>query len=202
MAVWTLFTCSPPVLFLSNHLARAVQGFSSLCCSLRVGRFFSDCYIQFLWVLLIHFNSNSCSASHSMPKYFISHLPCRLPPYHSCCMTMNSWSSYHSLEWALPELFFLLRYRYSFFLASTSQVLGYCHHPHHPHPHRHHHHHHHFGFWIVVFQDRISLYNPGCSGTHSLEQVGLKLRNLPASSSQSAGITGFYHHFPASKCWD
>jgi hypothetical protein len=38
-----------------------------------------------------------------------------------------------------------------------------------------------------VFQDRISLCRPGCPGACSVDQTGLKLRNLPAS---------------ASKCWD
>jgi hypothetical protein len=37
-------------------------------------------------------------------------------------------------------------------------------------------------------------FSPGCSGTHSVDQVGLKLRNPPASASQ-----GMYHHCPASK---
>jgi hypothetical protein len=33
----------------------------------------------------------------------------------------------------------------------------------------------------LVFQDRVSLYSPGCPGTHSVGQGGLKLRNPPAS---------------------
>ena len=37
-------------------------------------------------------------------------------------------------------------------------------------------------------QDRVSLYRPGCSGTHSLDQAGLELRNLPASASQMLGL--------------
>jgi hypothetical protein len=45
-----------------------------------------------------------------------------------------------------------------------------------------------FGFLVVVFQDRVSLYSPGCSGTHSIDQTGLKLRNLPASASQVLGL--------------
>jgi hypothetical protein len=36
-----------------------------------------------------------------------------------------------------------------------------------------------FGFW-----DRVSLYSPGCPGTHFVDQAGLKLRNLPISASQ------------------
>jgi hypothetical protein len=34
------------------------------------------------------------------------------------------------------------------------------------------------------FRDRVSLYSPGCPETHSVDQAGLKLRNLPASASQ------------------
>jgi hypothetical protein len=33
------------------------------------------------------------------------------------------------------------------------------------------------------FRDRVSLYSPGCSGTHSLDQADLELRNPPASAS-------------------
>jgi hypothetical protein len=38
------------------------------------------------------------------------------------------------------------------------------------------------------FRDRISLYSPGCPGTHSVDQAGLKLRNPPASASQVLGL--------------
>jgi hypothetical protein len=38
-------------------------------------------------------------------------------------------------------------------------------------------------FVVVVFLDRVSLCSPGCPGTHSVDQAGLKLRNLPASAS-------------------
>ena len=46
-----------------------------------------------------------------------------------------------------------------------------------------------FGFWFVfvvvvfVFQDRVSLYSPGCPGTHFVDQGGLELRNLLPSAS-------------------
>jgi hypothetical protein len=40
----------------------------------------------------------------------------------------------------------------------------------------------------LVFQDRVSLYSPGCPGTHSVDQAGLKLRNPPASASQMLGL--------------
>jgi hypothetical protein len=43
-----------------------------------------------------------------------------------------------------------------------------------------------FGFFS--FRDRVSLYSPGCTGTHSVDQAGLKLRNLPASASQVLGL--------------
>jgi hypothetical protein len=32
------------------------------------------------------------------------------------------------------------------------------------------------------------LCSPGCPGTHSVDQVGLQLRNLPASASQVLGL--------------
>jgi hypothetical protein len=38
------------------------------------------------------------------------------------------------------------------------------------------------------FQDRVSLYSPGCPATHSADQIGLKLRNLPASASRVLGL--------------
>jgi hypothetical protein len=38
------------------------------------------------------------------------------------------------------------------------------------------------------FRDRISLYSPDCPGIHSVDQAGLELRNLPASTSQVLGL--------------
>jgi hypothetical protein len=43
-------------------------------------------------------------------------------------------------------------------------------------------------FYFIFFQDRVSLYSSGCSGTHSVDQAGLKLRNPPASASQVLGL--------------
>jgi hypothetical protein len=40
----------------------------------------------------------------------------------------------------------------------------------------------------MVFQDRVSLYRPGCPGTHFVDQAGLELRNLPASASLVLGL--------------
>jgi hypothetical protein len=37
-----------------------------------------------------------------------------------------------------------------------------------------------FFFFFLVFQDRVSLYSPGCPETHFVDQAGLKLRNPPA----------------------
>jgi hypothetical protein len=37
--------------------------------------------------------------------------------------------------------------------------------------------------FVCLFWDRISLYSPGSPGTHFVDQSGLKLRNLPASTS-------------------
>jgi hypothetical protein len=36
---------------------------------------------------------------------------------------------------------------------------------------------------FCFFQDRVSLWSPGCPGTHFVDQAGLKLRNQPASAS-------------------
>jgi hypothetical protein len=44
---------------------------------------------------------------------------------------------------------------------------------------------------LLFFQDRVSLYSPGCPGTHSVDQAGLKLRHLPASVSQVLGSLWF-----------
>jgi hypothetical protein len=41
-------------------------------------------------------------------------------------------------------------------------------------------------FWFLVFWffwDRVSLYSPGCPGTHFVNQAGLELRNPPSSAS-------------------
>ena len=38
---------------------------------------------------------------------------------------------------------------------------------------------------FFIFWDRVSLYNPGCPGTHSVDQAGLELRNTLASASAS-----------------
>jgi hypothetical protein len=45
-----------------------------------------------------------------------------------------------------------------------------------------------FVFLFFVFRDRVSLYSLGCPGTHSVDQAGLELRNLPASVSQVLGL--------------
>ena len=34
----------------------------------------------------------------------------------------------------------------------------------------------------------VSLYSPGCPGTHFVDQAGLQLRNLPASASPELGL--------------
>jgi hypothetical protein len=43
-------------------------------------------------------------------------------------------------------------------------------------------------FIYFFFQDRVSPYSPGYPGTHSVDQAGLELRNLPASASQVLGL--------------
>jgi hypothetical protein len=42
--------------------------------------------------------------------------------------------------------------------------------------------------WFLIFWDRVSLYSPGCPGTHSVDQAGLKLRNPSASASRVLGL--------------
>jgi hypothetical protein len=41
-----------------------------------------------------------------------------------------------------------------------------------------------FFFFFFSFRDRVSLYSPGCPGTHFVDQAGLVLRNPPAFVSQ------------------
>jgi hypothetical protein len=45
-----------------------------------------------------------------------------------------------------------------------------------------------FIFFFLVFQDEVSLYNPGCPTTHFVDQAGLEIRNLPASASRVLGL--------------
>jgi len=45
-----------------------------------------------------------------------------------------------------------------------------------------------FGFGFGFFQDRVSLYSPGCPGTHFVDQAGLELRNPLASASRVLGL--------------
>jgi hypothetical protein len=42
--------------------------------------------------------------------------------------------------------------------------------------------------FVCFFQDGVSLYIPGCSGTHSVDQAGLELRNPLASASRVLGL--------------
>ena len=45
-----------------------------------------------------------------------------------------------------------------------------------------------FFFFFRFFRDRVSLYSPGCPGTHSEDQAGLELRNHPSSVSHVLGL--------------
>jgi hypothetical protein len=45
-----------------------------------------------------------------------------------------------------------------------------------------------FCFVVLFFWDRVSLYSPGCPGTHFVDQAGLELRNPPASASPVLGL--------------
>jgi hypothetical protein len=51
-----------------------------------------------------------------------------------------------------------------------------------------------FCFLFFVFRDRVSLYSPGCPGTHFVDQAGLELRNIACLCLPSAGIKGVCHH--------
>jgi hypothetical protein len=42
-----------------------------------------------------------------------------------------------------------------------------------------------FFFCFLFFRDMVSLYSPGCSGTHFVDQAGLELRNPPVSGAFS-----------------
>jgi hypothetical protein len=42
--------------------------------------------------------------------------------------------------------------------------------------------------FVLFFGDRVSLCSPDWPGTHSVDQAGLELRNLPASASQVLGL--------------
>jgi hypothetical protein len=43
----------------------------------------------------------------------------------------------------------------------------------------------------LVFRDRVSLYSPGCPGTHSVDQSG---RTQKSACLPSAGTKGVRHH--------
>jgi hypothetical protein len=45
-----------------------------------------------------------------------------------------------------------------------------------------------FFLFCFVFRNRVSLYSPGCPGTHFVDQAGLELRNPPASASWELGL--------------
>jgi hypothetical protein len=45
-----------------------------------------------------------------------------------------------------------------------------------------------FCLFVLVFRDRISLYSPGCPGTHFVDQAGLELRNPSVSASRVLGL--------------
>ena len=52
-------------------------------------------------------------------------------------------------------------------------------------------------FFFSFFQDRVSLYTPGCPGTHFVYQAGLELRKYLPLPPKSAGMKGVRHHRPA-----
>jgi hypothetical protein len=44
------------------------------------------------------------------------------------------------------------------------------------------------GRYFFFFRDGVSLYSSGCPGAHFVDQVGLELRNPPASASRVLGL--------------
>ena len=42
--------------------------------------------------------------------------------------------------------------------------------------------------FVCFLRKRLSVYSPGCPGTHSVDQAGFELRNPPASASQVLGL--------------
>jgi hypothetical protein len=50
--------------------------------------------------------------------------------------------------------------------------------------------------FVFPFQDRVSLCSLDCPGSHSVDQAGLELRNLPASASRVLGLKAC-----ATKAW-
>jgi hypothetical protein len=42
--------------------------------------------------------------------------------------------------------------------------------------------------FLFFFRDRVSLFGPGCPGTHFVDQAGLELRNPPASAPPVLGL--------------
>jgi hypothetical protein len=56
---------------------------------------------------------------------------------------------------------------------------------------------------FFFFRDKVSLYRPGCPGTHFVDQAGLELRNPPASASRVLGLkacTGYIWIFISTIC--
>ena len=47
-------------------------------------------------------------------------------------------------------------------------------------------------FFFLVLRGRVSLYSPGCPGTHFVDQAGLELKNSPASAC--ATLPGMRSH--------
>jgi hypothetical protein len=43
-------------------------------------------------------------------------------------------------------------------------------------------------FCFVLETGFLSLYSPGCPGTHSVDQAGLELRDSPYPASQALGL--------------
>ena len=60
---------------------------------------------------------------------------------------------------------------------------------------------------FVCLWDKVSLSSPGCPGAHSVDQIGLELRDPPASASPVLGLkvctttTWLFYFFLSRCCW-
>jgi hypothetical protein len=89
-------------------------------------------------------------------------LSCQLKPVHNCVVIVLNSSLY-------ARIFFFLACACTVLEIIISLLL--C-----------------FVSFCFVFQGRFSLCSSGCPGTHSVDQDGLQLRNLPDSASQVLGL--------------
>jgi hypothetical protein len=49
-------------------------------------------------------------------------------------------------------------------------------------------------YFLLLFWDRVSLYRPGCPGTHFVDQAGVETQKSACLCLPSSGIKGVLHH--------